>query len=70
MATRFKFEEPEKINATLTITMTVQEWLQVRDVLCNGRACAAWPMSIVEHAITDCVAKAKTILWPDEMPKS
>ena len=65
MGTRFTAESPDKHDYTLTMTLPLKDWLQVRDQICGNRAYAPWPSSTLADAISDMAAQAKKIYWTE-----
>lgn len=72
ISSRFKVENPDSIVMTLTMSMTVKEWTELRDQLSQNGS-AAWPAWQVQAHITDLIAQARKIYWPsadaDKEPK-
>ena len=56
MRTVFSLKQPEKIEATMTITMPLEEWKDLRDQLSDR-----WPASRFSDQIRDMVAKAEQV---------
>ncbi len=62
MKARFMIEKPDDIECTMKITMTVKEWVELRDQL-NSK----WPSARLGQAITSVVTEArKTYYAPDK----
>lgn len=59
MKTRFMMENPDQIEATLKITMSLKKW----DELC-GQLKDAYPSWELSAAITDLLAQARKIFYP------
>lgn len=64
MKARFKFEDPNKIEATMTLTMNVKEWCELRDQLETQ-----WPSSDLSLKIGDLLGQARKILWAEDEDK-
>ena len=62
MKARFMIEEPDKIEATMKITMTVKEWTELRDQLTNK-----WPSCNLGNAITTVLIEARKVYYADEI---
>ena len=61
MKARFMIENPDGIEATMKITMSVKEWTELRDQLSER-----WPSSRLNHAITHVIIEAcKTYYAPE-----
>lgn len=58
---RFKAENPNKIEFTLTVTATAEEWITLRDQLQEK-----WPSSRLSTMITDLVSQARKIFWEEQ----
>lgn len=61
MKMRYMIEEPGNIVATMKITMTVQEWEQLRDQLAR-----AWPSSKLNESITAVLTEARKVIYAPE----
>lgn len=61
MKARFMIENPQEIEATLKITMTVKEWEELRDQL-QGK----WPSSRLNAAITSVLTDARRVVYAPE----
>ena len=59
MKARMSLTEPREIEASLTITMKVKEWEQLRDQL-NG----SWPSWKLSAHITDLLSQVRRIVYP------
>ena len=66
MGSRFKAEKPESHQYTMTITMSLEDWMQVRDELCGAKGYSGFPSSKVVRLIDDMTSQAKKIYWPEE----
>lgn len=64
MGTRFKAENPESHEYTITLTMPLGDWIALRDQLYGGKTYASWPSSTLATEITDMVSQAEKIYWP------
>lgn len=62
MRSRFMFENPDELEATMKITMAVGEWVKLRDQLVNSHA---WPSCDVAQAITALVTDARRTFYKD-----
>lgn len=56
MKARFMIENPDEIVATMKITMSVKDWVSLRDQLQN-----AYPSWMLSRAITDLVTEARKV---------
>lgn len=54
-----KIEEPDKVEVTLTMTMSVKNWCELRDQLQ-----AKWPSADLSGHITDMLAQVRKIVYP------
>lgn len=62
MRARFLIEDPDEIEATMKITMTVKEWTELRDQLAEK-----WPSSRLSLVITSVLSEARKIYYaPDK----
>lgn len=61
MKSRFKFEKPDEIEGTMTITMSVKDWCELRDQLQTK-----WPSWELAQQINSLLAQARQILWVEE----
>ena len=61
MKARFMIEDPQGIEATMKITMTVKEWEDLRDQLAK-----AWPSSRLSNAITSVLTDARRVVYAPE----
>lgn len=61
MRARFMLENPEAVEATMKITMTVKEWEDLRDQLASK-----WPSSRLSSAITSMLMDARRVVYPQE----
>lgn len=66
MEFRLKCEKPGEIVYTLTATMTADEWEKVRENLTEGNAAYYEPGGKLKNAITDLLAQARKIYWPND----
>ena len=66
MGTRFKAENPDSHEYTMTMTMPLGDWTELRDQLYGGKTYAAWPASTLTSAINDMVSQAQKIYWPED----
>lgn len=63
MKARFMVENPDEIEATLKVTMTVKKWTELRDQLSN-----AYPSWQLSAAITDVITAARRVYYAKELP--
>lgn len=62
MKARFMVEDPEAIECTMKLTMTMKEWENLRDQLENK-----WPSSRLQRAITHVLTEARKVYYaPDQ----
>jgi len=61
MKARFMIEAPDKIEATMKITMTIKEWTELRDQLANQ-----WPSWELSRNITDLITQARKIYYAEQ----
>ena len=61
MRARFMFENPQEIEATMKLTMSVKEWEDLRDQLCEK-----WPSSRLSSCLTDLVAAARKVAYEEK----
>jgi hypothetical protein len=61
MKARFMIEEPDKIEATMKITMTVKEWTELREQLSRN-----WPSCRLSAAITSVLIEARKVYYAPE----
>lgn len=61
MRARFMLEQPDDMQATMKITMSVKEWCELRDQLENK-----WPSSRLSQAITSVVIQARRVYYAPE----
>jgi hypothetical protein len=54
-------ENPDALEATMKLTMTVKEWTELRDQLAEK-----WPASRLSQAITEVVAMARKVYYATE----
>ena len=59
MKTKFKLENPDEMDATLTVTMSLGDWKRL-----SGQLSTAWPSSKLEYAIADVLRKAQRTFEP------
>ena len=60
MECRLKCENPEDIVYTMTISMKAKDWEALRDQLCQK-----WPSSDLLYNISNLLAQARKIYWPE-----
>lgn len=61
MKARFMIENPDSIEATIKITMTVKEWSDLRDQLENK-----WPSSRLSTSISHVITEARKVYYAPE----
>jgi hypothetical protein len=59
MKVRYMLENPQEVEATMKITMSVKEWETLRDQLAG-----AWPSSRLYTAITSVLSDARRTIYP------
>ncbi len=62
MNVRFEAKNPNKIEFTATITLTLEEWMQLRSHLPEG-----YPWFKIAGAISSAVLDASKVFRPDEV---
>lgn len=60
MEARFELENPEKMEATLTMTMQLENWIELQDQLQK-----VWPSSELSGVITDVLMQARKTFWAE-----
>lgn len=60
MIVKYRTEKPEKMDFTLTITMSLGEWQQIAEQMINGK----WPTCDLKNAIQDVVYQANKTFAP------
>ncbi len=60
MKARFMMENPDQIEATMKITMTLAEWTDLRDQLSRD-----WPSWRLSSFITDLVGQSRKVFYPE-----
>lgn len=58
MQARFMMEQPAKIQATMKLTASLEEWEALRDQLENK-----WPSSDLTYRINDLLAQARKVFY-------
>ncbi len=61
MNARFMIENPDSIEATMKLTMTIKNWTELRDQLA-----IKWPSSDLSYAITDLLSQARKVFYVKE----
>jgi len=61
MKARYMIENPQDIEATMKITMTVKEWEELRDQLQQR-----WPSARLSSIITSLLSEARKVVYPPE----
>jgi hypothetical protein len=59
MTASFQVVEPKKVKFTCSITMQLEEWIQLQEQL-SGK----WPSSSLSSYITDMVIEARKTFYP------
>ena len=54
-------DEPAKIECTMKLTMTLQEWQELREQLASK-----WPACELSRLITDLLTQARRVYYPTE----
>ena len=57
---RFMMENPDSIEATMKITMTLKDWSDLRDQLQSK-----WPSSWLSNGITDLLGQSRKVFYPE-----
>ena len=60
MKAEFALNKPDELMATIKITATVKEWLDLQDQLISKH-----PSTILSHVIYEAVSKARTVFYAD-----
>lgn len=58
MKARFMIEEPQSVECTMKITMSVKEWEDLRDQLA-----AKWPSSRLSESITGILTEVRKVYY-------
>ena len=61
MQTTYKVKDPDKIEFTLTITMSLKDWKELQSQLATN-----WPSSMLSRDISDVTAKAQKVFYAEE----
>lgn len=61
MKARYMIEDPDAVEATMKITMTMKEWSDLRDQLEDK-----WPSSRLSQAITHILSDARRVYYAPE----
>jgi len=61
---RFLAENPNKIEFTMKITMTAEEWERLRDAM--DKAPKVYELNQLRYAVCDVLAQARKIFWAQE----
>lgn len=64
MRTKFEFNKPDDLVATVSVTMSVKEFRELRKQLKNE-----WPSWKLGDAIGDVIRQAETVFYATEEPK-
>ena len=62
MKARFMIENPQEVECTMKITMSVKEWENLRDQLENK-----WPSSRLSSAITQVLSEARKVYYAKDV---
>jgi len=60
MKARYMIENPQSIEATIKLTMTVKEWEELRDQLATK-----WPSARLSVAITNLLCDARRVIYAE-----
>ena len=60
MKARFMIEDPDKIEATMKVTMRLEDWVKLRDALPSG----GYPFVNLGNAITEVITDARRVYYP------
>lgn len=60
MKARFKVESPDSVEYTMTLTMQISQWEELRDQLVSK-----WPSSRLSQAITTLLSDVRRMQWYD-----
>lgn len=63
VSTRMMVEDPDRVQVTIKITMSIKEWTDLRDQLSKE-----WPSSNLSYQITDVVGKMRRVVYAEEAP--
>jgi hypothetical protein len=58
MKARFMIENPDDIEATMKITMSIKDWVELKDQLGDK-----WPSSDLYSKITDLIIQARKVFY-------
>ena len=61
MRATLRLTDPDDMDATMTLTMKLKHWKELRDQLADR-----WPAADLTSAISSIVTKAERHFWPDE----
>jgi hypothetical protein len=61
MRGRFVLERPDDLEATIKITATVKEWVQLQEQLANS-----WPSFRLSEIIADVITQARKVFYAAE----
>jgi hypothetical protein len=61
MKATYKLTDPDSVEATLTVTMTLGNWKKIRQQLYHAKAALAYPNFKVREAIDDMIGKAENV---------
>jgi hypothetical protein len=62
MKAKFMIENPDDLEATLKLTMTIKEWGELRDQLAT-----AWPSARLSTIITNVLFEARKVYYAPEI---
>lgn len=61
MHTKSWLTTPDKVDATVMITMTLKEWKEVRDALKGQQHSGPWQ---IHRVVSECIDKMETHFYP------
>jgi hypothetical protein len=63
ISTRMMIENPDGVQVTIKMTMSIKEWTDLRDQLANK-----WPSSNLSSHITSVVGQMRKVVYAEEAP--
>lgn len=68
MRTTIRFTNPEKLDATMVVTMTVANWKELQKLLSelDGSSRNTWPLSKFLDAISTTISEAERVIFHSE----
>ena len=63
ISTRMMVENPDQVQVTIKMTMSMKEWTVLRDQLKSE-----WPSARLSSHITDVVGKIRKVVYAEEAP--